>query len=523
MLQYIAPPVLGAFIGYMTNYVAIRMLFRPLRPWRVFGLKIPLTPGVIPAKRRLLAINIGEMVGEHLLTSKDVGRALNSREFQRKLSRLIDSKLESLLKRDLGSINQLIPDDFKSIYRANIRILRLRLGNRLHSYLDSEDFAARIAQLVEENSSRLFAQKLNHAFSEEKREVFFSIFEKTVSGLLASPAIQEAMVDTIKQQITEFLEDRKSIADLISTELLTVILDRLEDETSPLLAQLAELLNKPGIQEKISETIAEAAGRFTSSLGPFGAMLGSIITPETISEKIASLMEEKGETIGSWLESEEIREEISRIIREKAEDLCNRPLIEYLKKLNQEKIDKIIDETSNYIAELLARPDTAKGLTNCLRQAITAQGERELGEIIEDILGPEKVANYRQRSAQAITSAVHSGKVKGLADKLMNEILEKQLLNKPIGPLNNLIPHKLRLSVHDYIITWSSTILAQEVPNLVDSLNIKKIVARKVDSLDLLRLERLLMSIMQEQFKYINLFGALLGLIIGLVNLVFII
>jgi uncharacterized membrane protein YheB (UPF0754 family) len=61
--------------------------------------------------------------------------------------------------------------------------------------------------------------------------------------------------------------------------------------------------------------------------------------------------------------------------------------------------------------------------------------------------------------------------------------------------------------------------MVREVPGLVASLNIRKIVTKKVDSLDLLRLEKLLMSIMQEQFKYINLFGALLGFLIGLLNL----
>jgi uncharacterized membrane protein YheB (UPF0754 family) len=44
-------------------------------------------------------------------------------------------------------------------------------------------------------------------------------------------------------------------------------------------------------------------------------------------------------------------------------------------------------------------------------------------------------------------------------------------------------------------------------------------VTEKVDSLDLLRLEGLLLSIMEEQFKYINLFGALLGFLIGFLNL----
>ncbi|MFP3983438.1 MAG: DUF445 domain-containing protein [Desulfurivibrionaceae bacterium] len=523
MLQYLGPPVLGAFIGYMTNYVAIRMLFRPLRPWKVLGLKLPLTPGVIPAKRKQLAANIGEMVGEHLLTSEDVSRALQNKEFQEELGRLIDTKLENLLTRDLGSINEIIPEDLRIIYRANIRVLRLRLLSRLHAYLDSEDFAAMIDRLVTENSSRLFARQLDDAFPAEKREDFFNIFEELMSHLLASPVIQEITADIIKRETKTFLESRKSIADFVSRDLLTAILDRLEEEASPLLARLAELLKKPGIQKKISESIAGAAGHFTSSFGPLGSMLGSVLTPETIRKKITSFLEEKGETIGSWLESEEVREETARIIREKAEEFCNKPLIDYLENLNQEKIDDFIQEISGHIAGGLARPGIAEELTNFLRQALTSQEKKQVGEIAEDMLGAEGVADYQTRTTRAIVSAMRSSEAKGIADRVLVDVLEKKLLKKPIGPLNNLIPNKLRLSLRDYIIKWSSVILTQEVPNLIDSLNIRKIVSRKVDSLDLLKLEGLLMSIMQEQFKYINLFGGILGLIIGLLNLIFII
>jgi len=67
----------------------------------------------------------------------------------------------------------------------------------------------------------------------------------------------------------------------------------------------------------------------------------------------------------------------------------------------------------------------------------------------------------------------------------------------------------------------ASNMLANEVPGLVDSLNIRKIVTEKVNSLDILKLEGLLLSIMEEQFKYINLFGALLGFFIGCLNIVF--
>ena len=88
LLPALAPPLVGAFIGYMTNYVAIRMLFRPLKPWRILGLRLPMTPGVIPAKRHELAENIGEMVGGHLLTSRDVSQALTNPEFQDELRTL---------------------------------------------------------------------------------------------------------------------------------------------------------------------------------------------------------------------------------------------------------------------------------------------------------------------------------------------------------------------------------------------------------------------------------------------------
>ena len=48
VLHYIAGPLLGAVIGYCTNWLAVKMLFKPLEPIKVFGRTLPFTPGVIP-------------------------------------------------------------------------------------------------------------------------------------------------------------------------------------------------------------------------------------------------------------------------------------------------------------------------------------------------------------------------------------------------------------------------------------------------------------------------------------------
>jgi uncharacterized membrane protein YheB (UPF0754 family) len=103
----------------------------------------------------------------------------------------------------------------------------------------------------------------------------------------------------------------------------------------------------------------------------------------------------------------------------------------------------------------------------------------------------------------------------------MIETMIQGLLARPVGRLSNLLPAGVRDGMYISLRKMASAMLATEVPGLVHSLNIRAIVAEKVDSLDLLRLERLLLSIMEEQFKYINLFGAILGFLIGCCNLFF--
>ena len=48
MVQYFIGPLVGAAIGYITNDIAIRMLFRPHQAKYIMGMRIPFTPGIIP-------------------------------------------------------------------------------------------------------------------------------------------------------------------------------------------------------------------------------------------------------------------------------------------------------------------------------------------------------------------------------------------------------------------------------------------------------------------------------------------
>ncbi|MFS8885661.1 DUF445 domain-containing protein [Synechococcus sp. H70.2] len=69
---YLVPPLAGLVIGYFTNDIAIKMLFRPYRPYRVFGWRIPFTPGLIPQNQPRLARQIAKTIMGSLLTPEEL-------------------------------------------------------------------------------------------------------------------------------------------------------------------------------------------------------------------------------------------------------------------------------------------------------------------------------------------------------------------------------------------------------------------------------------------------------------------
>ncbi|HZG38566.1 MAG TPA: DUF445 family protein [Nodosilinea sp.] len=68
----LAPPIVGGVIGYFTNDVAIKMLFRPYRPIYLGGRRLPFTPGLIPSNQERLAKRISDTIMGSLLTPEEL-------------------------------------------------------------------------------------------------------------------------------------------------------------------------------------------------------------------------------------------------------------------------------------------------------------------------------------------------------------------------------------------------------------------------------------------------------------------
>ena len=87
ILRVFVTLAMSAVIGIFTNYIAVKMLFRPYREKYIGRFRIPFTPGIMPRRQGALAKALGRMISESLVRSEDLKRALLSDEISHTIAK----------------------------------------------------------------------------------------------------------------------------------------------------------------------------------------------------------------------------------------------------------------------------------------------------------------------------------------------------------------------------------------------------------------------------------------------------
>ena len=117
-MKYVVGAIIGAVIGYLTNWLAIKMLFRPHEEKRIFGIKVPFTPGLIPKEQKRIAASVGSAVGEYLLTEETIINNLRSDKVQEHIRTSLKRKVNDICesKRTIGdSFSFILKDNYEKV------------------------------------------------------------------------------------------------------------------------------------------------------------------------------------------------------------------------------------------------------------------------------------------------------------------------------------------------------------------------------------------------------------------------
>ncbi|WP_061214229.1 DUF445 domain-containing protein [Syntrophomonas wolfei] len=146
--QIIAIPLISAGIGYMTNVVAIRLLFWPKKPIRIVYFELY---GLLPKRQAEIASKLGQLVEEQLLSIDDLFERIDTPEtysrLSSELSHMVRGKLYALLPRIIpGKVSALIVDNLDRILQQETPAIFKQLLATGRDYLNEE---VQIKQIVE--------------------------------------------------------------------------------------------------------------------------------------------------------------------------------------------------------------------------------------------------------------------------------------------------------------------------------------------------------------------------------------
>lgn len=107
IINVLAGPIIGGVIGYCTNYIAVKMLFRPLKPIKIGKYTLPFTPGIIPKRKPALAHALGQAVGNALLNKEELTKVLTSDRMRQTITKgIVKGINDNVVERSVQEVGQ---------------------------------------------------------------------------------------------------------------------------------------------------------------------------------------------------------------------------------------------------------------------------------------------------------------------------------------------------------------------------------------------------------------------------------
>lgn len=253
--SYIIAPLVGSVIGYITNDLAIRMLFRPHTAKYVFGMHVPFTPGIIPKEKGRIAKAIGQVISENLMNHEVLEQYLLSEAMVVKLRSAVDVFFETQ-KNNPETLGEFIGHYLSEVEIQEIAEgVNANLSGQIKSKLTDSAVGDKVAHMAMEH----VLNKLSGKESEELLDQIIGFPRAIGRGILSTilTMLQGPAERMLSRNINSILQNNgeEIVTNLIGSELDNFLNTPVQKLLSGKDEQLAKVTNK--VEELYRTVITE--------------------------------------------------------------------------------------------------------------------------------------------------------------------------------------------------------------------------------------------------------------------------
>ncbi len=305
-MEFLIPIVVGAVIGYITNWLAIKMLFRPHYEKRFLGMKVPFTPGLIPKEKSRIAKSVGNTVSEYLLSPEIIIKSVFKNGNDEKFKKWIEYNINKL------------KESKKSIKDLFIGIIGEERFNSL-------------SNTIEEGITNFINSGIEDwKLKEDKNKLSID-------------------------NIDELEGDKETLEEIIPDDIIIGIKNYIQDHDQEIVHEIRNLFKEPSVQLKIKESIERIVTKNVSKLITtfisveiitdriFKAMEDYIYNPRINEDTISIITTAIDKVLEKEISKQKLYGSISLIVNKNVEKFINKPIYSIIGNIDETKVNRITD------------------------------------------------------------------------------------------------------------------------------------------------------------------------------------
>lgn len=498
--------------GYVGAWLAVRMLFRPRRTFKILG--IPLFPqGMIPRHRERLAAAIGKAVGDELVSQETIMDELLGKDFLRKKIRdVVDSYVEELVSREYPSLIDTLPTSVRAPVLDALSALQFRVAEHIESVLKSDESLEAIRGFVTRRVDDFLSQRASELIDEASFGNIVDFLEDRVASAVESATLESRVREFVSRRVDEIVNTETTLGSLFTDDAILLLKEKAGEQIEPVVHRLTELAAEERTRNQIGALIKHEVHEYYEGL-PFFKKI--FVSRENLLNEVDDLVNESlPRRIEETLKGDFFADEARSFIDQSISNAMDRPLTEVVGKIAPDQLSRLKDQIVRSVLSLIRGDQMRASISEYISGSLETLRPHSLDAIMQT-LHPESEEKLKNMLSKGLMSILARDETSQIINSVLAEQIDR-LLAKPIGRLTDIVAEERLVAASETLADTIMGAIREKLPEAIREFDVGGVVREKINAYPVEKLEALVLSVAKEHLRKIELFGALLGLILGI-------
>jgi len=500
--------------GYVGAWLAVRMLFRPRKPVKFLGLTV-FPQGMVPRHRERLAQAIGKAVGEELVSQETIVEELFGKEFLRKkIQAVVDSYTEDLISQNYPSLIEALPANVREPVLDAISTLQLKIAEHIEQVLQSEETIDTIQNFVERRVDEVLSQRVSEVVDEENFNKILGFLEDRTRSIIKEPTLEKKVKDFISRRVDDLANAETPLRNLFTEDVVTLLKEKAGEQIQPVVHQLTELATAERTRNQISTLIKKEVHAYYENL-PFFKKI--FVSRENLLKEVDDLVNDSlPRRIEETLRGDFFAQEAKVFLDTTIENTLERPLRDLIGKIAPEQLEKLKAQISKNVLALMQGDEMMSSISAYFSDTLHKLRPHSIDAILQTV-HPEAEEKLKKMLSKGLLTILSRDETTNIINSVLSNQIEG-FLSRPIGKLADHISEEQVRRTGKSLTETIISAAKEKLPEAIREFDIGGVVREKINNYPVEKLESLILSVAKEHLRTIELFGALFGLIIGVVQ-----